>query len=139
MSGKNATIGGGGFHHLSLKVVNYEASLDFYIKGLGFQNKTSWQSAQGTHTALLDTGDGNYLEVSEVSGTAPEPGGLVAHFALRTDDCDLAVRKAREAGAEITVEPKDVVLKSDPPLPVRIAFCKGPDGELIEFFQNDST
>ena len=25
----------------------------------------------------------------------------------------------------------------DPLIPIRIAFCKGPDGEVIEFFQNE--
>jgi len=32
-----------------------------------------------------------------------------------------------------------VTLAADPPIPARIAFCKGPDGELIEFFQNEAT
>ena len=138
MTGKNITIGGGGFHHLSLRVRDFDASLEFYTKGLGFENRTSWASAPNKRTALLDTGDGNYLEVSESSEKAA-PGGPVAHFALRTADCDLAIERARRAGAEITVEPKDVVLKADPPFEVRLGFCKGPDGEVIEFFQNDAT
>ena len=42
--------------------------------------------------------------------------------------------------AVVTIEPKDVVIQSRPsPCPVRLAFCKGPDGEVIEFFQNQST
>jgi glyoxylase I family protein len=61
------------------------------------------------------------------------------HFALRTTDCDQAIEAARAAGAEVTVEPRDVTLSADPPIPARIAFCKGPDGELIEFFQNEAT
>lgn len=47
----------------------------------------------------------------------------------------VAVEAARAAGAEITVEPKDVVVSQSPATPIRIAFCKGPDGEIIEFFQ----
>ena len=85
------------------------------------------------------TGDGNYLEIF-AGGGEPKPEGAVLHFALRTTDCDTAIERAREAGAEVTVEPKDVDIPSTPePTPVRIAFCKGPDGEVIEFFQNATT
>ena len=35
----------------------------------------------------------------------------------------------------ITVEPKDIVIPSQPEFPVRVAFCNGPVGEEIEFFQ----
>lgn len=30
---------------------------------------------------------------------------------------------------------KDVLMLSEPPFPIRVAFCKGPLGEEIEFFQ----
>ena len=35
----------------------------------------------------------------------------------------------------IAVEPKDITIASQPPLPARIAFAVGPCGEEIEFFQ----
>jgi glyoxylase I family protein len=73
-------------------------------------------------------------------GDGPKPEGSILHFALRTSDCDAALERARAAGAEVTVEPKDVTIDSRPsPTPIRIAFCKGPDGEIIEFFQNEKT
>lgn len=34
----------------------------------------------------------------------------------------------------LVVAPKDIVISSQPPYPARIAFCKGPLGEEIEFF-----
>ena len=62
--------------------------------------------------------------------------GSIIHFALRTSDCDAAIERARAAGATVTIEPKSVNIPSEPhETPVRIAFCKGPDGEVIEFFQ----
>jgi len=61
------------------------------------------------------------------------------HYALRTADCDAALQRARQAGAAVTMEPKTLALESQPKITIRIAFCKGPDGELIEFFQNDQT
>lgn len=30
-----------------------------------------------------------------------------------------------------------MTLEGDPPVPVRYAFCEGPDGERIEFLQSD--
>lgn len=36
------------------------------------------------------------------------------------------------------IEPKDVTLAGDYPVPVGLAFVRGLDGEVIEFFQNDT-
>ena len=43
-------------------------------------------------------------------------------------------QNALKAGAASHIEPKDVTIQSNPPLDVRIAFVKGPSGEIIEFF-----
>ncbi|MEZ5276703.1 MAG: hypothetical protein R3F07_10015 [Opitutaceae bacterium] len=58
---------------------------------------------------------------------------------MRTDDCDAALERARAAGAKVTIEPKSIDIQSTPPTPVRIAFCEGPEGAVIEFFQNEVT
>jgi glyoxylase I family protein len=138
MAGHNKAIAGGGFHHVAMRVHDLDATLKFYVEGLGFQQKLAWGEGD-RRAAMLDTGDGNYLEVFAGGSGEAGPEGLVLHFALRTDNCDQAIERARAAGAEVTVEPRNVEIPSDPPLPVRLAFCKGPDGELIEFFQNDRT
>ena len=139
MSGHNATIGGGGFHHIAMRVKDFDASVAFYTEALGFTEKIAW--GEGDKRAImLDTGDGNYLELFAGGEEEPKPEGAVLHFALRTTDCDTAIERARAAGMEVTVEPKDVTIESRPePTPVRLAFCKGPDGEIIEFFQNNTT
>jgi glyoxylase I family protein len=88
---------------------------------------------------MLDTGDGNYLEVF-AGGDPPKPEGTIIHFCLRTTDCDAAVERARQAGGEVTMEPRDLTLPSTPhPTPIRFAFCKGPNGEIFEFLQNELT
>lgn len=138
MTGTNQTLGGGGFHHVSMKVRDIEASIRFYTEALGFVHKLTW--GQGAkRTVLLDTGDGNYFEISGGRTENASPAGHFAHIALRATDCDAVIEKVRAAGAEVTVEPKDVSLPSDPPTPIRIAFFKGPDGELIELFDNEAT
>ncbi|MBN1642277.1 MAG: VOC family protein [Anaerolineae bacterium] len=138
MSPHNSVIGGGGFHHVSIRVKDYDACLAFYTEGLGFKVKATWGSSE-RQTVLLDTGDGNYFEISSGGPDGPRPEGAVAHIALRTDDCDKAIEAARAAGAEITMEPKSVTLGTDPGIQARVAFFRGPGGELVEFFENSQT
>jgi len=136
--GHNSTIGGGGFHHIALRALDFEASLRFYCDGLGFRQAYAWGEGDG-RAAMLDTGDGNYFELF-AGGKAEgrSSNGVLLHYALRTADCDAAVERARAAGATITTEPTSVELRGTPrPITVRIAFCTGPDGEVIEFFQNN--
>ena len=138
MAGTNGKIAGGGFHHVCMRVRDLDASLKFYTEGLGFVETASWRSAPN-RCVLLDTGDGNYFEIAQGNPEKAQETGHFQHVALRTDDCDAATDAARAAGAEITTEPRDVSLDGTPPLQVRISFCKGPDGEVVEFFQNDQT
>jgi glyoxylase I family protein len=142
MQKTNTTLGGGGFHHVAIRASDFDTSVRFYTQALGFVEKIRW--GEGDKRAImLDVGDGNYLEIfsgrkTSIPADSPEPP--ILHFAFRTADTDAAIARARAAGAVVTVEPKDVVIQSTPAVtPVRLAFCKGPDGELIEFFQNETT
>lgn len=134
MAGRNTAIGGGGIHHVSIKVKNMDASEKFYTEVLGMTKTLSWGEGE-KRAMLLDTGDGACIELFAGGATESPAPGAIWHFALYSDDPDKAIERARAAGAPITVEPKDVVLSSNPPVPIRIAFCKGPDGESIEFFK----
>jgi glyoxylase I family protein len=132
----NSTIAPKGFHHVALRVKNFSASKEFYTQALGFTPVHAWGGGEnGNRAVMLDTGAGDYIELFEGGQEISEPVSPLLHFALHTNDCDAAVDRARRAGAKITVETKNVDIPSDPPYPVRIAFCKGPDGEVIEFFQ----
>lgn len=137
--GTNQTIGGGGFHHVAIRAGDFEASVRFYGETLGFKEKISW--GEGDKRAIMmDAGDGNYMEIFAGGTPGPKPEGAILHFAIRTDNCDAALERARAAGVEVTMEPKSLDIPSRPgPTPVRIAFFKGPDGEIVELFQNEST
>ena len=137
MTSTNKKVKGCGFHHLSMKVKNLEKSIKFY-EALGFVERVSWGEA-AKKTVLLDTGDHNYFEISQGDPEQVSVEGVFKHVALRVDDCQAALEKARKAGAEVTVETRDVTLKSEKPIQIRIAFFKGPDGELIELFENEAT
>lgn len=133
------SIHGPGFHHVAIRVRDFDATLRFYVEGLGFKRRYGWGEGD-KRAALLDTGDGNYLEVfAGANRPAGEdaPEGAILHFAMRVSNTDAALARAVAAGARTTMEPKDVPIDGDYPLTVRIAFCKGLDGEMIEFFQNE--
>ena len=138
MSGTNKMVKGCGFHHLSMSVRDLEKSIKFYTEALGFVERVSWGDMP-KRTVLLDTGDGNYFEISQGDPDQVYEEGVFKHIALRADDCKTTLERARNAGAEVTMETRDVNLKTEPPIPIRIAFFKGPDGELIELFQDEHT
>jgi glyoxylase I family protein len=124
-----------GFHHAAMTVRDFEESVRFYTEGLGFSVYLSWGDVNN-RAVMLDIGNGNYVEIFS-GGLEDKPEGIWKHLAFSTDNCDLAIEKARAAGAIVTKEPMDVdiVSNSGSATAVRIAFCKGPDGETIEFFQ----
>jgi glyoxylase I family protein len=146
-NGHNATLHGGGFHHIAVRAYDFDATLKFYIDGLGFRRVYGWgkdgraEGEKDGRAVMLDTGDGNYLEVF-AGGTRPHgealPEGVLLHFALRTADTDAAFQRAVAAGATVQMEPKTVPVAGDTPQDFRIAFVRGLDGEIIEFFQNDT-
>jgi glyoxylase I family protein len=137
--GTNQTLGGGGFHHVAIRVPDFDAGLRFYCDVLGFQEKVQWGEGD-KRVALLDAGGGDYVELFGGGAADADVGKVFLHLALRTTDPDGIIERVRAKGMAVTVEPKDVTLQSRPfPLPVRIAFFKGPGGEVIELFKNDQT
>lgn len=135
MSGNNHILGGGGFHHVAIKVRDFDNSVRFYTEVLGCKKTISWGEGD-SRAVMLDTGDGSCFEIFAGGPTEPKPEGAFLHVALRTKDCDAVIERVRSAGMQITIEPNDVTIGSIPPTPVRIAFFKGPDGEIVELFQN---
>jgi glyoxylase I family protein len=137
----NPVLGGGGFHHVCVKTRDWDATMRFYKDVLGCTEKVAWREAP-QRAVMLDTGDGNYLEVFEDAAYVGAPNGAIYHFAFRTTQLDAVAERVRAAGFKITVEPRDVTIATTNglgPVPVRIFFCDGPNGESIEFLQNEKT
>ena len=140
--GLNPKLGGGGLHHVAIEAADFEASLRFYCDGLGFAERLRFpeETPSGVlQVAMLDAGDGTYVELFSPTDGGPEaaggpvPGGpALFHVALRVADCDAATARARAAGAEVETEPTDAVLAGDPPVPCRYSFVRGPSGESVE-------
>lgn len=124
-----------GVHHIALKCEGVEAfrkTIHFYHEILGMPIVREWGEGDNLGT-MLSTGTG----LMEIFSNAPDTLGLgtIRHFALATDDVDACVKAVSEAGYEVFIQPNDIVIASNPPFPARIAFCHGPVGEEIEFFQ----
>lgn len=131
----NSKISGCGYHHVAIRTSKWDETLTFYA-ALGFTPKITWGEAP-RRAVMLDSGDGNYLEAFEREAADVPSEGALLHLCFRADDVDAATELARAAGAEITVEPKDVLLEGSMTVPIRIAFFKGPNGEIVEFFRSD--
>ena len=124
-----------GFHHVALKCNGLEAfekTIAFYHDILKLPIARTWGEGNES-AAMLDTGAG-LLEL--FANAENEPGqGAIRHMAFDVTDTDACVEAVRKAGYEITMEPVDIVIASNPSYPARIAFCIGPVGEEVEFFQ----
>ena len=140
MNKTNSKLGGGGFHHVALRVRDFDRSVGFYRDVLGCATKLSWGKPP-SRGILLDTGDGNYMGLFERPAEKPIiDEGPVLHFALRCDDVDGVTARAKAAGYEVTVAPKDVTIASDQSgdVKIHISFFRGPDGEQVELFDSAS-
>jgi len=128
---------GPGFHHVAIRATDFEATVKFYEEGLGLVRHFGWGEGE-SRAALMDVGDGNYIEIFAGRGEGEIPEGGLLHYALRTSELDAAYARAIAAGATPVIEPKDVSpANADRLITFRVAFVRGLAGETIEFFQND--
>lgn len=120
-----------GLHHVSMRCgtsEEFQRAKEFYCGLLGLPVRREWPEG-----VMIDLGNA----VIEIFNSKPgeRVTGAVRHFALACGDVDGDIEKIRAAGYPVFIEPKDVLIPSEPPLPARIAFCSGPLGEEIELFQ----
>ncbi len=120
-----------GIHHVALKCCNekeFEEEIHFYKDILGIPVKRTWATG-----IMFETGNA-LIEIFNNAESQLEQG-TIRHFAFAVHDTDACAKAVSDAGYEVFMGPKDIVIPSDPPFPARIAFCYGPLGEEIEFFQ----
>ena len=115
-----------GIHHYSIKCAD-EAALDnvkrFYSETLGMPVTSSFDNG-----CMIDSGSGF---VEAFIGESSAEMGAIRHIAFRVDDAALCAKTVKEAGYEVFMEPKEIQI----PCHAIIAFCYGPCGEQVEFFQ----
>ena len=119
-----------GIHHVSMKCgteAEYRRAKDFYLRVMGLSAEREWPEG-------IMINAGNCLLEIFCNGAGIREKGAIRHIAFGTDDVDGIVRKVKEAGYEVFIEPHNIVIPSEPAYPARMAFCTGPLGEEIEFF-----
>ena len=136
---KNTIAKTRGLHHVTIQTRDWEASLHLYQEILGMQVVAEF-GPEERRMMLLDVGDGSHIELIAPTADSPAVGDPadsdpLVHLALATPDAAASIEPVRRAGYEVTLEPKDVVLAD---LEATVAFFKGPNGEVIEFFQTRS-
>ena len=119
-----------GIHHISMKCGSEEEISkvkDFYIDVLGMKISREWPDG-----FMIDTGNGLIEIFTNAEGE--HRLGTIRQLALLTDNVDETVKKVKDAGYEVFIEPNDRVIESNPKYQIRMAFCYGPLGEQVEFF-----
>ena len=132
----NTQIPGCGTHHIAVQTSDWDAALRLYQDVLGMPVIARFGTPE-REIILVDTGDGSHIELFQPTAGPPKTRATsqddtIFHFALAATDARAAIERVRAAGYEVTVEPKDVKLDT---LDVTVAFFKGPNGEVIEFFE----
>lgn len=122
-----------GFHHAAINAKDFDKTVDFYVNALGFKKVRDWSTPEKS-ACMIDIGDGGLLEIFSGGDDEIYDKEKWLHLAFSCDDPDGAYNAAIAAGAASHMEPKDVTIQAEVPFPVRIAFVRGLNGELIEFF-----
>ena len=121
-----------GVHHISMNCSEEQLpeAKHFYSDLLGLEIVREWPNGimveAGNCWIEIMIGDANCLK------------GAVRHFAFYVDDTDETAARLSEAGYELFDGPRDICIASEPPVPARIAFVRGPLGEEVELFNDRS-
>ena len=126
-----STIGVLGTHHFGVFCTDEARSLAFYRDVLGGNAYHSFPAGPKINW-FVDLGGGAVVELIPFGeGTADVKIGW-AHIALRVEDTQQAFDVCVAAGCRAWIAP---TTQMDIGIPVCLAYVHGPDGELIEFFQ----
>lgn len=119
--------------HTMLRVLDLEQSIDFYTKILGMTLLHRKDYPEGEFTLAFlgyePEESNSVIELTHNRGrTEPyDLGNAYGHIAIETDDLYAACEGIRNNGGQIVREPGPMKGGS-----THIAFCKDPDGYMIE-------
>jgi lactoylglutathione lyase len=118
--------------HVALDVSNIEASLEFYVGKLGFEEMYRVEFAKRLGIVNLRITDTQYLELFPVAADAPAPahnvGGL-HHLCLAVEDIDAVIAEITARGVVLT-RPRKLGMDGNVQ-----AWIADPDGNRIELMQ----
>src|SRR6266545_3286699 len=139
--------------HVAILCPDVDSSLRFYREALGFSRRYEWTQTKSPAGQVVYEGRGVYLELGGHTYIELFPGGRdevdsaagpMHHIALIVPDVDVVYPKCLAAGgqpfpvSDWTGEPTSLLINGEPEMRVRVAFIKGPAGELIELYEQHS-
>lgn len=122
--------------HTMLRVVDLDASLKFYVEGLGFRlvSREDYAKDKFTLAFLLapgDRDDGPMIELTHNWETKSyERGDAYGHTAYRVDSIDAVQKRLKEHGYDLSWGPGVT-----PSGKRKMAFVDDPDGYEIELLE----
>jgi len=127
-----------GFEHVGMVSSDLDRTIAFYCGLLGLKETLVKRTGEGGRIAFLEIG-GVMLEIVEPAGGAKTPAREVPiteagirHITFRVEDVEAIYETLRDAGVEFTVPPRQAV---NAELIRKVAFCKDPDGIVVEFLE----
>jgi catechol 2,3-dioxygenase-like lactoylglutathione lyase family enzyme len=137
-----------GLAHVAIQAKDYQATVAFYTKVLGFKVGHHWSlpAFQIKEASMLISPDQRTcIEIFDNDAVIPAQGkkassehdiahGALLHLAFYVDHVDEMYQKALAHGAKPFIEPGELLL-GEPPLLVKNAVIYSPNGEVIEFLQ----
>jgi lactoylglutathione lyase len=114
-------------NHVGVRAKDFQESLDFYTKVLGFRLAYRFPGPEGTATTTeLQVNKDTFVELAPP--VPNQPVGLT-HFAIYTDNADATVAQFRRAGAMVD----DAVLRSN--TGAKVSGVMDPNGIRIEILE----
>lgn len=130
-----------GFEHIGMTVSDMDRAIAFYVDLLGLKQVVRRKNDNGSELCFLDAGGGMLEIVAPANGAARaldvRTGSAgMRHMTFRFDDVDAIYAKLEAAGVEMTEAPR---FAHNRDMLERVAFCRDPDGIIIELAQRPST
>ena len=113
--------------HIGVRAKDFQESLDFYTKVLGFKLAYKFPGPEGAPTTTeLQVNKDTFVELAPPAPN--QPAGLT-HFAIYTDNADATVAQFRKAGATVA----DAVLRGN--TGAKVSGVMDPNGIRIEIIE----
>lgn len=112
--------------HYNLETADMDATIAFYVGGLGFATGPRPPFEDGTDGEWFYIGDRAVVHTNRVAEATAAPTGALGHVAFDADDFDETCRHLTEVG--IPYESVD----SRPAIPLRQLYVQDPNGVVVE-------
>ena len=140
-----------GIHHIAIRAEDFEKSVRFYTDVLNCTVRHTWSGPDRNirQAAILKSSDGaSFIEIFDRDDEVASRGGeknlgekpageVLLHFAVTVNDAEQAYREALEFGCRSCKPPVTLEL-GHPPVSVKNALVYGPDGEIVEFLEENA-